>query len=276
MRTIYLDILFCVNFILDYMILVCVKKFLSLSCRLRRLLLGAAVGGVSSFVILLPPMPSGFSMIISLASACFVVGAAFAPLPQKQFFKAAASFFLVSFIFCGIMIAVWMLFTPEQLLIRNSSVYIQIPPLMLVVTALFCYVVMRMILRITGRGRPAHLVCKAEVIYKGHTIRFIGKGDTGNGLKEPFSGIPVIVVRRAVFDSVPELRSLHRDTITEGMRLVPYVTVGGRGLLPAFRAEQVNLSGTEGRVQVSAYIAICENEEMQGSTEAVIPYDLID
>ena len=94
---IYLDILFCTNFIIDYMILLSVKRFLSLSCRLRRLLPAAAAGGLCSFVILLPPLPSGLSLIISFACACFVVGAAFAPIPRKMFFKAAAAFFLISF-----------------------------------------------------------------------------------------------------------------------------------------------------------------------------------
>ena len=56
-HTIYLDILFCVNFVVDYILLLTVRRFLSLSCRRRRLLAGAAAGGLLSFVILLPPMP---------------------------------------------------------------------------------------------------------------------------------------------------------------------------------------------------------------------------
>lgn len=274
-HTIYLDILFCVNFIIDYMILVSVKKFLSISCRLRRLLLGAAVGGISSFVILLPPMPSGFSLIISLATAFFVIGSAFAPLPRTVFLKASAAFFMVSFAYCGIMIALWLVFSPDNMVIRNSSVYIAISPIMLVLTALFCYVLMRVIIRITGKGKPECTVCTVNVLYQTKDIIFQGKLDTGNTLKEPFSGTPVIVAKKSVFADFPKLRQLSAGNISEGIRLVPFATVGGGGMLPAFKAERVFIRTAGITHNVGAYIALCDDEKITGGDDAVIPYELI-
>ncbi len=274
-HTIYLDILFCVNFIIDYMILVSVKKFLSISCRLRRLLLGAAVGGISSFVILLPPMPSGFSLIISLATAFFVIGSAFAPLPRTVFLKASAAFFMVSFAYCGIMIALWLVFSPDNMVIRNSSVYIAISPIMLVLTALFCYVLMRVIIRITGKGKPECTVCTVKVLYQTKDIIFQGKLDTGNTLKEPFSGTPVIVAKKSVFADFPKLRQLSAGNISEGIRLVPFATVGGGGMLPAFKAERVFIRTAGITHNVGAYIALCDDEKITGGDDAVIPYELI-
>lgn len=270
MHTIYLDILFCVNFIIDYMILVTVKKFLYLSCRLRRLILGAAVGGLSSFVILLPPMPSGFSMIISFASACFVIGSAFAPLTKKVFLKAAGVFFLISFGYCGIMIAIWLLFTPDILVIRNSSVYIAISPLVLVVTSLFCYVIMQVILRITGKGKPEHMICTVKMLYNGREITFKGYTDTGNILKEPFSGIPVIVAKKSLFRG-----EFCGDKFDMGMRLIPFSSVGGDGLLQAFKAENISIITQGMKRKVIAYIALCDDSKITGEEDAVIPFELI-
>ncbi len=268
-HTIYLDILFCVNFIIDYMILVSVKKFLSLDSRLRRLLLGATAGGLCSFVILLPPLPSGLSIIISLASACFVIGTAFAPLNRNAFFKASAAFFLISFGFCGIMMALFTLFTPEAVVIRNGSVYIEIPPIMLVIATLFCYVILRVIMRITGSGKPENMECSVRVKYRSHEIAFKGRLDTGNMLKEPFSGMPVIVSKQSAFACVDDL------ILKSTMRVVPYSSVGGEGLLYAFRPEEIIVISFGIKHRVSAFIALCDDEKIAGGVDAVIPFELI-
>lgn len=268
MHTIYLDILFCVNFIIDYMLLLLVKTFLSLSCRLRRLLAGAAVGGLSSFVILLPPMPSGFSLIISLAAACAVVGSAFSPMPKKMFFKAAAAFFLVSFVYCGIMMAVWMLFSPENILIRNTSVYIGISPISLVITAVFCYVIMLVIIRITGRGRPSSSLCSMKCIIDSKEVSLSGKVDTGNSLKEPFSGLPVIVIKRSCCPSLQE-------TEIQGCRLIPFTSVGGNGMLTGIKVKDISIKYDGAVYHADAYIAPCDNKLITGPEDAVVPYELV-
>ena len=102
-HTIYLDILFCVNFVVDYILLLTVRRFLSLSCRRRRLLAGAAAGGLLSCVILLPPMPFVVSLAVDILSACIVVAAAFAPMGRPEFIRTAFVFFAVSFVYCGMM-----------------------------------------------------------------------------------------------------------------------------------------------------------------------------
>ncbi len=280
-RTIYLDILFCMNFIIDYMILLSVKKFLSLSCRLRRLLLGAAAGGICSFVILLPPLPSGLSLILSLACACFVVGAAFAPLSKIMFFKAAAGFFLVSFGFCGIMMAALSLFSPGSLVIRNGIVYIGLSPIMLVVSSLFCYVIMRVIMRITGSGRPKDIGCTVRIRLCGRSIAFSGRLDTGSSLKEPFSGLPVIVAKRSLFSSLSEMteqtdKAGNGYTWQEkGMRVIPYSSVGGEGMLYAFHPEGIIIINSGVKRKADAYIALCEDSRISGGEDSVVPFELI-
>ncbi len=273
-HTIYIDVLFCVNFIIDYMLLLLVKTFLSLSCRLRRLLAGAAVGGITSFVILLPPMPSGFSLIISLASACMIVGTAFAPLSVRVFFKAAVSFFLISFLYCGMMMAIWMLFSPDNIIIRNTTVYIGISPVALVVTAVICYVIIKTAVRITGKRSPALLTCTVSADIGGEELIVIGKVDTGNTLKEPFSGSPVIVVERGACYSVKVLSEMTVASLTPGCRVIPFTSVGGKGMLPAYKAENIRVKYGGIEYHVSAYIAVCEEGMITGGEKAIVPFDI--
>ncbi len=275
-QTIYIDILFCVNFVIDYIILISVKKFMSLSCRRRRLFLGAAVGGISSFVILLPPIPSGMSMVISFLTACLVISAAFSPLDRVRFIKTSAAFFLISFGYCGAMIAIWMLFSSDNIIIRNSSVYIAMSPITLVITTLICYVILRVIMRITGRGETGDTKCMLSIKYEGREISCKGKLDTGNSLREPFSGDMVIVVRQELFGDFPNLRDIDLSgEMPKGIRMIPYSSVGGEGVMAAFRAENIHIAMEAKSFDVTAYIALCEDGRIVGEADALVPMELV-
>ena len=279
-QTIYIDILFCLNFIIDYIILLTVRKFLSLNSSQKRLLLGAAVGGVCSFSILLPPLPSGLSMVVSMLTACAVVAAAFCPLSRRIFIKTAAAFFLISFCYCGAMIALWIVFSPKNIVIRNNSVYIAVSPIVLVITTLFCYTILRVIMRITGRGVPTKLKCRAVIVYNGITKEADGTVDTGNTLKEPFSDECVIVAREELFKDMFDAQSYMKTAENtggsiKGVRLVPFNSVGGTGVIPAVKPDIIKLKFDNEETEVSAYLAFCKGENMTDGTDMLVPAELI-
>ena len=274
MQTIYLDVLFCVNFIIDYIILVTVKAFLNHGCKRRRLLLGAVVGGVCSFVILLPPVPSGISMVVSLLTAVLVSASAFCPVSTKQFIKLTAAFFMISFGYCGLMIAVWIMFSPGNLVIRNSSVYIDISPFVLILTTVFCYVILRVLLRIISIRKNISPGCHVSLEIFGRTIECSGMIDTGSSLKEPFSGEPAVVFRRELLGDLQDRLFSGDKLLNSGIRLIPFNSVGGEGVLRAVRPNRIRITIGKESYIVSAYNAFCDDNRVTG-TDALVPYELI-
>lgn len=275
-HTIYIDVLFCVNFVIDYLILLTVRKFLNLSCRLRRMLLGAAVGGICSFVILLPPVSSGLSIVVGIVTAGLVVASAFCPMNKRLFFKTTAAFFLISFGYCGVMIAVLILFSPSALLIRNNSVYIGISPTLLVVMSAVCYAVMRVILRITSARTAGENICDVDIVFEEKSISCRGKVDTGNSLHEPFSGEPVIVVKDKLFPDIKkDFNISYEQALSRGIRMIPYNSVGGEGYLPAFRPKEIIISEKGIKRHVQGYIALCSPERISSDADALIPPELM-
>ena len=260
-RTIYIDILFCVNFIIDYIILLTVRRFMNISVRRLRLLLGAAAGGLSSFVILLPALPSGLSLILSLAFACTIVGIAFAPLPRALYIRTAAAFFLISFGYCGAMMALLVLFAPSSLIVRNSSVYINISPLVLIVATVICYVVLHVIIRITGRGESSGTKCKIEISVNGRKLSCTALIDSGSTLCEPFSGDPVIVLSPGL---------LCEEDFSHGTRLVPYSGVGSSGLLKAVRPDTISVITEEGERKIDGFVAN-GIQKLAAGIDAILP-----
>lgn len=278
--TVYLDVLFCVNFIIDYIILLSVRRLTALPARRLRLLSGAAVGGVGSFVILMPPMPFGVSLLISIAEAFLVAAAAFAPMTPAKAVKAAALLFAVSFVYCGFMTAVFMLFSPRSLAVRNSAVYIGISPLMLVLLTIVFYGMMRLFLFLFGKSRSEDHFCRVRVVYCGRSVEADGFFDTGNTLHEPFSGDSVIVCKQSLFSSFPELAGEADGTPVlsreKSFRLIPFVSVGGNGLLPAFRPSEITIVTKKKKTKVRAYLALGSEKNFSGGCGFIVPAELGD
>ncbi len=277
--TIYIDVLFCVNFIVDYILLLSVQKFLSLPSRIRRLLTGAFIGGVSSFVILLPPLPFWLSGLLSISEALLMTAAAFAPMSLRAYIRASSVLFAVSFVYSGFMTAVLMLFSPDAVTIRNNSVYIGISPLVLVATTLVCYVIMRLFAFLTGRASYRSKQCRAVISYGGKKNEVIGIIDTGNTLHEPFSGECVIVGRDKSFENMVNIEKLMKcrdeKEYIKGIRLVPFSSVGGNGLMPAFRPSEITLKIENKEIKVSAYLALCSERNLVEGCDILIPHELI-
>ncbi|MCQ4022642.1 MULTISPECIES: sigma-E processing peptidase SpoIIGA [unclassified Ruminococcus] len=244
-RVIYIDVLICLNLIINYFILVSVGRMLSRNVRQLRLIFGALFGAFCSLIILLPPMNSVISFAVKLIVSLLICLISFKYGGIKSLLKNTAAFFMISFLFCGVMIALWFTFTPKGMVINNSTVYFNISPLLLIVSSLVTYSVVRLVCRITGRKKPQELYYTVKILRSGNEAILKGKLDTGCSLVEPFSGSPVIVCEKEKIKSIiPENILEYEKCLAccakpEKIRLIPYSTIKGNGLLPSFKPDRV-------------------------------------
>ena len=143
-------------------------------------------------------------------------------------------------------------------------------------------------------GIPAHWRRYVTLDYGMGPVSVRALLDTGNHLTEVFSGSPVAVVRReAVESALPSsvlaaARCAHAGETSpdgaaipqaaagdSGIRLVPYRSVGGKGLLPAFRPQSASLLSSAGisRDVTGIYTALC-SDLGRGGYDALIGSDL--
>jgi stage II sporulation protein GA (sporulation sigma-E factor processing peptidase) len=253
-QKIYIDILVGVNLFINYFLLLAVSKLLSLPVKRLRLLLAASLGAVGSLSILLPEISMFFSFLLKLAMSALIVLAAYPLTGLKDFLRELAAFYVISFSFAGFMIALWYFFAPQGLIIKNSVVYFNISPLFLVGMTVICYFVIRLIHRITGRQAPEDLFCTIRIDMNGRTVSCSAKVDTGNTLKEPFSNAPVAVVCE---DCISEIIPKQKEKI----RLVPYQSVSGTGLLPAFKPDKLTVCIGSRKTEIhEVYIAVTKSK----------------
>ena len=104
--------------------------------------------------------------------------------------------------------------------------------------------------------------------------RFRALVDTGNRLREPFSGLPVMIAEEALLrDLLPAGFSAEKAAleIPPGFRAVGYGALGGTGRLACFQPQQLFVSFGEGYVRApDVWIAVYPGR-MAGSVRALAP-----
>lgn len=263
---IYIDVLFILNFFVTYLLLLTTKYLLKREAKLWRLLLGAMAGGAYSFIILVPQVNSFFSFAGKLGSAAVIVLIAFPFRSKKAFFKGFLFFFAAGFIYVGVMIGMWLTFKPNGLVINNASIYFNISPKLLVFSSLLAYLVSTLLIRIHNKVTAKHQLYTVTVKGEQRDISFQALVDSGNKLKEPFSGAPVIVVDPCVAEG------LFQD---EKMRVIPYHTIGGDGILNAYQARQVTISGGTQQVILPGQYVALSKEKFSGDYQGLINPELL-
>ncbi|HEX2985826.1 MAG TPA: sigma-E processing peptidase SpoIIGA [Caproiciproducens sp.] len=267
-QTVYIDVLLAVNLFINYFLLLAVSKFLSISVKRGRLLLAALLGATYSLMILLPEFNIALSFLVKLIMAATIVLAAYPIYNFKQFVRELAAFYIMSFAFAGLMLALWYFISPHGLLINNSIVYFDISPLALIVLTVICYFIIRLIHRITGRQSPETLFYRIKIEYDGKLVSCMAKVDTGNTLKEPFSNYPVVVVdKKQISDMIPNDES-------GKIRLIPFQAVSGGGLLSAFKPDKLTVVSGKSRYDIqNVYVAASQTD--LGGASALLNPDLL-
>lgn len=267
-QTVYIDVLVGLNLIINYFLLLAVARLLTLSFRRPRLFAGAAIGAVCSLIILAPELHPALSFLVRLALSAGIVLTAFRWSGGKQLLRETAAFYLVSFAFAGFMLVLWYLFSPQGMVLKNSVVYFDVSPLMLIFFTVLCYLVILLIGRLTGRKAPKGLYCEIRIECSGRSCGCRAKVDTGNTLREPFSGFPVAVVYG------PSVASVAPPPDSLNMRLVPFSAVEGGGLLKAFRPDRMIVTCGGRAVEVrNVYVAVAQKR--LGECDALLNPDLI-
>lgn len=291
-QTIYVDVLISVNLFINYFLLLSVARILNLKPIRKRLILSSFVGAIYSLIILLPPINGIISLFIKLIMSASIVFFAFKWVNVRLFFKIITTFYGINFLFGGIIFCLWYFFMPNVIFMNNNMIYLNLSPLFLVTATFFSYLVIRLMNRITGRQDNLNLDCDMLIKFNEKSVILKAKVDTGNTLREPFSGLPVVVARYkfienivpepikeyfCVLDASGSSEKISYDVQKlKNFRLIPYKTISGTGLLPAFKPTYIEILLKTQNVKKEAYVAVCSEKIFNDEFQALINFELIE
>lgn len=255
---VYVDVLLAVNFAVNFLLL----RITALFCRKQpssaRLCAGAAVGALGALIIFLPPMGIIVQTVYRVGLTMMMCSAVFCPCKASGYIKSAVYLMLCSMALCGALLLWQITVRPVGFAMSGGAVYFDIGALALLLCCAAGYAAACVIARVT-QNEQSRGFCTVTVLNNGVSAAFTALIDTGSSLSEPFSGLPVIVCeQKALGRTLPEgiSRFIEGGSPPEGIRLIPYKTLGGDGILPAFLPQRAVLQRESGKAcAVRCYIA---------------------
>lgn len=218
----YVDVLFLVNFMMDYILLLIVRKMLQCTATHGRICIGAAVGSLLTCLVVVLPIPYAVVKLILfhvLVNTCMIrVGLKIKTI--RSFLKAIIMLYIGSFLLGGIM----EVFRP----------YVRVGSLFLLIAIIGYYLVVAIwkFISYMQRWNQCHYVVDLYLGSEKYQIK--GMIDTGNGLRDPISGKPVNILDRHT------ARQLLGEEDLKDVRYIPYQSIGKKtGVLPAVQLDRM-------------------------------------
>lgn len=253
MTVVYLDRVFLLNLLVDYLLLLATARLAGRPLRRGRLLLCAAGGGLYAVAVFLPGCGFLARPLWRLAA-----GAAMGLLAwrrERRPCRLTALFFLLSSGLAGLLLALGLAAgSPTALLSRVYYADVSWP-LLLGAAATFA-LLLHLVFRQGARQEGGELM-DVTISLEGRRQRLRALHDTGNRLRDPVSGQPVLVLEQEALDTLPpEVAELLRrnlppeETLARLYRLdgscrfslLPYCSVGApSGLLLSVRSDYVKI-----------------------------------
>ncbi len=269
--TLYADLFFLENIIMNYIIIsaasLFTNKILSVKSNPLPRLLGSIIGAAYALAVVLLPAAQGKilgSVFGKIALSLIMVFVVYRPKKLALMLKELGIFCFTGFIFAGIAIGIMFLGVPFSitsggLMITNlpsgvSNIFI---------TAGVGYIAVSILINSLRK------VCDdLRESYVSLYIEFDGQGlwmpaliDTGNELRDPLTGTPVIIVECSAIKNIicPEITEpdFFKDNFlgphgngtlspswAKRFRVIPFSSLGCEsGLLPGFKADNIKIKG---------------------------------
>lgn len=284
---IYGDVLMVINFSMDFLSLYITAKLLHIKINQLKLTLSAILGAVYALLVLYFNLSSYLNFLFSVITAFLLSFTAFGKQTTKNIIKNTCIFFLVNFALGGGITAICNtlnIWKNSRNIMINGTVdvlYGDLPFGLLIILALLCGIFSFLSGKIIRKKATAK-ECEIKVTLNKQSVTLKGLIDSGNLLKEPISGKPVII---ATFNSLrkiipPELFDLFKNKSSDvpyncqslsRIRIIPTSTVNDRGILLGISPDDVVLD----KKNVDVYIAITNDKDSFGDFSAIVPNEII-
>lgn len=291
---VYADILLALNFFCDFFLLWTAGKILRRKISLLRILASSVIGAFYGLTAIIPALTWMAHPFCLFVVSLLLLRIAYRWDEPKGFLRLAGVFYLTAFAMAGAALA------GARILEQNGIVFAPLQTLKAgsLLFALFIAIILgrRGWSALKKNWQKEDFQLQLTINVNGRQCRLPALLDTGNDLREPLSGLPVVVADYQAMRSImPEYlrRSFEKygrcspemvlddiaahtnDGWLKRLRLIPFASIGKQnGLLLGFKPDSLILDKADKR-QISQVIICISAEPLGNSYQAVINPEIL-
>ncbi len=247
---IYIDILLAENFIINLFLLLISLKILRYRYY-KTIYLAAILGALYTLALfidckILITLPFKFIVVV------LMIMISTKNINLVKLIKSGATFILISFTLCGVTFAFSMIDNYNNFLENYAINNYSIKYLLLSIMLLYI-VIVRITDYIKDRSVINNFMFDIEISNKDKSVIIKGLLDTGNGLREPVTNLPCIIIES---DYLKEF-----DIKSDEEFSIPYSTIGEFGSLKGFKSKEVRIRGEDSDWKsIEVIVCQCNNK----------------
>lgn len=247
--TIYLDIILLENMCMNYIILFATGLILKVKVKQIRIILSSLLGGIYAILSFAQILEIYSNFIFKIMISILMIYIAFDSKSVKQLLKQILLFYLVSFAFGGCAFCLLYFIKPQDILMRNGVLTGTYPLKIALLGGIVGFVIVNIAFKIVkGRISKNDMFCDVEIFFKGESTKIHAMIDTGNMLKDPISGTPVIVVEKQKLEKIIPITIINNLNSMLGGGKESELTKEEQEYLPKFRVIPFTSLGKQNRI----------------------------
>ena len=208
------------------------------------------------------------NLFLKIVLSIIMVYIAYKPKNTKILIKQVIIFYLTSFLFGGVAFAMLYVIKPQEILMKNGLFLGTYPLKTVFLGAVIASIILITAFKIVKtKISKKDMYCNIKIYINEKMVGTTAMIDTGNMLKDPITGNPVIVVEatlleqilpREILQNIENIMGGEFENVTEEiknqyiskLKLIPYSSLGKQnGMLLGIKADKVKIINQEEEIE---------------------------
>ena len=269
--TIYVDVVFIENLLINYIILCATAIIAKNKIHFLKFLLASSFGSLYAILNYIISLSNLENFFLKLFISSFMILISFDNKKIKVFFKNLIMFYLTSFTFGGAAFMLLFFVSPESVIYENGRFIGTYPLKITIYGGILGFIIITLVAKFI-KNKFSNTLCDLEIFFKGKVIKLKTLVDSGNLLKEPISNQDVIVVQKSSLEDLIDKKILNAATsMIKGsligdmskelyeykFKVIPFSSLGNEnGVLIGFKPDYIKIYSDEEIIKKGVIIGI--------------------
>ena len=282
--TVYLDIVFIENILMNYIILFATGFIQKIQMKQLRLIASSSFGGLYAIISYLNIIPIYSNIFMKVLLTIIMIYIAFNPKNIKKLLKLILLFYLTSFVIGGCALALLYMVSPKNIVFKDGVLVGTYPMKMTIIAGIIGFCIIQIAFHLNKRQlKKKDMLCNIEISINKQKSEIKAYIDSGNTLKEPISKKPVIIVEKSSiknFDNIDLEKIIGGDEENRGklkLKIIPFNSIGKQnGMLIGVKPDFVKIEYEDKKEYVYDVIIGIYDKKINKDYHALIGLELVE